>query len=255
MPGAEPFFYRAAGSEIGCLLIHGFGGSPHELKPMGKYLWEQGINAMGVRLKGHGTTPADMRGSTYLEWIDSAREGLKEIKKVCSSVFVAGLSMGGALTLHLAATHPEDIAGIIPICAPSILGGWRARLIPLAPFVNRVIPYLPGIGKTVRDSSVKLVNYFWLPPASIIELLKFIGETNSILPRIKIPALVIASRHDPVVPLDNAEYIMEHISSADKSMFVVDNSLHVVTVDYDKDSVFRETEKFIRKQTSASNVE
>ncbi|NLZ28542.1 MAG: alpha/beta fold hydrolase [Firmicutes bacterium] len=253
MPGAEPFFYRAE-SKIGCLLIHGFGGSPHELKPMGKYLWEQGINAMGVRLKGHGTTPADMRRSTYLEWIDSAYEGLKEIKKVCSSVFVAGLSMGGALTLHLAATYPEDITGIIPICAPSILGGWRAKLIPLAPF-SRVIPYLPGIGKTVRDNTVKLVNYFWLPPTSIIELLKFINETNAILPRIKLPALVIASRHDPVVPLDNAEYIMEHISSADKNMFVVDNSLHVVTVDYDKDSVFRETEKFIRRQLSVSSAE
>lgn len=127
-------------------------------------------------------------------------------------------------------------------------------MIPLAPF-SRVIPYLPGIGKTVRDNTVKLVNYFWLPPASIIELLKFINETNAILPRIKLPALVIASRHDPVVPLDNAEYIMEHISSADKNMFVVDNSLHVVTVDYDKDSVFRETDKFIRRQSSVSSAE
>ncbi|MFY9114778.1 MAG: alpha/beta fold hydrolase [Dethiobacteria bacterium] len=254
MPGAEPFFYQAD-SKIGCLLIHGFGGSPHEMKLLGKYLWEHGITALGVRLKGHGTTPADMRRSTYRDWIDSAEEGLDEIKKICSKVFVAGLSMGGALTLNLAATHPEDIAGIIPICAPSVLGGWRAKLIPLAPYFTRVAPYLPGVGKSIRDNSVKLANYFWLPSKSIIELLKFIDETNNMLPQVRQPALVIASRCDPVVPLANAEYIIEHISSADKSMFVVENSLHVVTVDYDKDSVFRKTDEFIKNQSSVLALE
>lgn len=245
LPGAEPFLYQAGG-KIGCLLIHGYTGSPYNMKLMGEYLWEKGITALGVRLKGHGTFPGDMKDCTYRDWIGSAEEGLKLLKNICSEVYVAGLSMGGAITLYLAAKYPQEIAGIIPMCAPAVIGGWRSRLIPFAPVISRLAPYLPMTGNSVRDPSVKQVNYKWAPSVSLIELLKLIDRTKDAIPLIGQPALVVASRNDPLVPESSAEYILNNIASGQKQIMKVDNSYHVVTLDYDKDIIFRKSEEFIK---------
>ena len=35
---------------VGCLLIHGAGGSPEEMRPMADYLFRQGFTVLGIRL-------------------------------------------------------------------------------------------------------------------------------------------------------------------------------------------------------------
>ena len=37
----NPFFFE--GGEVGCLLVHGFSGSPPEMRPMGEYLAGKGL--------------------------------------------------------------------------------------------------------------------------------------------------------------------------------------------------------------------
>jgi len=58
----NPFFFE--GGEVGCLLVHGFSGSPPEMQPMGDYLAGKGLTVLGVRLAGHGTSPEDMATTT-----------------------------------------------------------------------------------------------------------------------------------------------------------------------------------------------
>jgi hypothetical protein len=53
-PSTEPFYFP--GNEIGCLLIHGFTGTPKEMRWMGEYLARQGYSVLGVRLAGHATS-------------------------------------------------------------------------------------------------------------------------------------------------------------------------------------------------------
>jgi len=50
-PGAEPFFL--SGSRCGCLLVHGFTGTPKEMRWMGENLHSQGYTVLGIRLSGH----------------------------------------------------------------------------------------------------------------------------------------------------------------------------------------------------------
>ncbi|NLA05166.1 MAG: alpha/beta fold hydrolase, partial [Firmicutes bacterium] len=109
IPGAEPFAFP--GGEVGCLLVHGFTGNPSSMRPMGEYLAAQGFTVVGPRLKGHGTRVDDMLDNRYQEWIASAEAGLEEIRKQCVTVFVAGLSMGATLSLHLAHSHPDIVKG------------------------------------------------------------------------------------------------------------------------------------------------
>jgi hypothetical protein len=47
---AEPFFFP--GGPIGVLLVHGFTGSPKEMRWMGEYLAQDGFTVLGIRLPG-----------------------------------------------------------------------------------------------------------------------------------------------------------------------------------------------------------
>lgn len=121
---AEPFYLP--GGSTGCLLIHGFGGSPLEMTPLGEYLHSEGMTVSAVMLAGHGTTPSDLRGKSWADWISSAVAGLEKLKSSCAHVFVIGFSMGGTISLHLAANYPVD--GVITVCAPVYLDTSAAPL-------------------------------------------------------------------------------------------------------------------------------
>ena len=73
----EPFRFPAAHpSEIGALLIHGFMGSPKELRPIGEHLAEAGINVHGILLPGFGTGISRLATVRRTEWLEAARPGL-----------------------------------------------------------------------------------------------------------------------------------------------------------------------------------
>ncbi|HLA87386.1 MAG TPA: hypothetical protein VJL10_05165, partial [Anaerolineales bacterium] len=69
IPTTEPFFF--SGGRTGCLLIHGFTGTPKEMRWMGEYLNQQGLTCLGIRLAGHATHPEDMRRSRWTDWAAS----------------------------------------------------------------------------------------------------------------------------------------------------------------------------------------
>ena len=120
MPGAEPFFF--SGNDVGVLVCHGFTGTTQSMRPLGQALAAAGYTVIGPRLKGHGVTPQAMAKTTAADWISSVDEGLAELRKTCSQLFMVGLSMGGTLSLYTAAKHADVINGVIPINAPLQIG-------------------------------------------------------------------------------------------------------------------------------------
>ncbi len=101
----SPFFLE--GGSIGVLLIHGFTGSPPEMRLVGDYLHQRGFTVSGPLLPGHGTTVEDMNRCQWTDWTNHVEKALADLQARCETVFVGGLSMGSLLTLYLAAHHPE----------------------------------------------------------------------------------------------------------------------------------------------------
>ncbi|MCF2435802.1 alpha/beta fold hydrolase [Streptomyces thinghirensis] len=95
LPGAEPF--RHEGGEVGVLLCHGFTGSPQSLRPWAQYLAARGLTVALPLLPGHGTRWQDMQVTGWQDWYAEVDRELRALRERCASVFVAGLSMGGAL--------------------------------------------------------------------------------------------------------------------------------------------------------------
>ena len=93
IPTAEPFFFPGDRSKPACLLIHGFTGTPKEMRWMGEFLNERGYTCLGVRLAGHATVPEDMIRSNWTDWSASVEDGYSTLRSITVNLFLVGLSM------------------------------------------------------------------------------------------------------------------------------------------------------------------
>ncbi len=244
MRGAEPFRY--GGGDVGVLVSHGFTGTTQSVRPLGEALAAQGFTIAGPRLAGHGTSMEDHARSTALGWIRSIEEDLDWLEGRSSSVFFAGLSMGGMFSLYFAGTRPDLIQGIIPINACVYLDNpdlARLTFDPQAP------PTVPGVGSDIKAPGIEELVYPEVPMPAVKEFMALMRVTDDLLPSITCPALVLQSLEDHVVPPENGPYILERLGSTDKELVRLENSYHVATLDNDKELIAELTTRFIQERT------
>ena len=199
-----------AGGERGCLLLHGFTGSPLEMVPLAEALAAGGYTVRVARIAGHGTTPEDLASTTWEDWVDSARGAFEALRSQCPRVAVVGLSMGGALALHLAATASPR--AVVALATPVRI---RPVLATLARAVSPYLPYVPVIARVgPRRTEVMAyrANYLRIPLAAAGDLARLIDRTMALLPQIRIPALVVQGRRDWIIPRESADAIWRTIA-------------------------------------------
>lgn len=139
IPTAEPFFFP--GNSTGCLLVHGFTGTPKEMRWLGEFLAEQGYSVLAVRLAGHATRPEDMIRSHYQDWLASIEDGWNLLSGVSQQIFLIGLSMGGVLSLLSSTRLPA--AGVVAMSTPYRLQrDWRLN------FIRQIAWFMPYLRKS-----------------------------------------------------------------------------------------------------------
>jgi carboxylesterase len=243
---AQPF--RFEGNSTGVLVIHGFTGCTQSMLPYGKALAARGYTVLGPRLPGHGTTVEDMASRKYTEWTAETERALQELCGHCAPVFVTGLSMGGTITLTLAAHFGDKITGIIPINALAL----TEPLLRLAPILKYLLKTRPGVGSDIKRPEGKESCYDQVPLPAVPELTALLKVMRAGLPGVRVPALVIASRQDHVVKEPaNAEYIMANLGSKDKKLLWLENSYHVATLDNDAEFIFEQAAQFIERRAGS----
>jgi carboxylesterase len=247
LPGADPIFIE--GNEAGFLFVHGFTAAPYEGREMAEWMHKKaGLTVSVPLLPGHGTHPGDLRGIAWLDWYLHVREKYFELRQQCKKIFVCGLSMGGALVLHLASHHKVD--GVITLAGAVFIKDWRLFLLPVARYL---IPYhFKSKGPDVKNTAIKkeIPNYSKYPVRTIYQLLALLEHTRQDLPEVFAPALLIHSKKDRTVPFDNLQYIYDRLSSKEKEMYVLEESYHVITIDVEKEKVFNKVSMFIGEELS-----
>lgn len=246
--GAEAFYFE--GNEIGCLLAHGFTGTPQSMRYLGEFLArEGGLTVACPRLTGHGTTPEDMAASTAEDWVRTVEGALETLRRQCDKIFVGGLSMGGTLALYLAAMYPNVVSGVVPINASVFLN--KPDFARLA-FMADAPQMIPGCGSDIQDPTEKEVVYSVIPVPAIRQFYALMGATRDLLPRVVCPTLIFQSRQDHVVHPDNAPFILERVCAREKELVWLENSYHVATLDHDKDLIGHRMLDFIRTTGNGS---
>lgn len=239
MAGAEPFFLQ--GGARGVLLVHGFTGTPAEMRLLGDHLHGCGYTVLGVRLTGHGTTVEELAQTGWQQWYNCVEDGYHLLRGICESVQVVGLSLGGLLSLRLAAEQPVD--KVVALSAPIFLHDKRIARLPLYRIFRSYAPK-----KRRRYAGIEeryLVHYDHTPLSSLSSLLELIKQAEAFLRRVSAPALLVQSRREHTVRPESAEYIYERLASSDKTILWLEKSGHIVTLDTERETVYAAVTRFL----------
>jgi carboxylesterase len=134
-PEHEPFLIEAGTSRA--LLIHGFLGSPRELRPLAQELVNAGVTARGVLLPGFGPDIARLKNVRAEQWLAAARAAWEEIREGASRATLIGFSMGGAVALQLAAEAGLEPDQLILLAPHWKFADRRAVVLPVAKYLIR----------------------------------------------------------------------------------------------------------------------
>lgn len=217
-PQFAPFSLEHEGADadrVGVMLVHGFTGSPADMRPLAELLYDLGADCHAINVPGHGLDISNLQAMTAEIWRESVLAAWHDHAQRYRRTILVGYSMGGAAALQMAATAAPDL------------------LILLAPFVrinDRRAVFLPVAGKLIRE--VKLLSGLdfenpvirqWLKAALpdleiddpeiqrrlreetgvagtvINELRKFGSAANRAAPKVSCPVVILQGHHDFVV--------------------------------------------------------
>jgi carboxylesterase len=242
----NPFFYE--GGDTAVLLVHGFTGTPSELRPLGQYLRDEGFTVYAPLLAGHGTSPEEMECTTWKDWWKSTLDAYERLKQEgVQQIVAAGLSMGGALVLNLARTVPLD--GVIPMCAPIWLKDKRSHLVDV---IRHVKPYLPRRETKPAHIEEHLVPYDKTPLKCVSSLRRLIRHVRFHLGEVEVPALIVQAEQDETVVPKSAIHIYNAIASKEKRISWYPKSSHIITLDKERIKLFQEVAHFVRRISGAA---
>jgi carboxylesterase len=241
---------------IGVVCVHGFTGTPYDMRFLGGELARGGYHVHGLRLPGHGTRVEDLDETRWQDWADAVEDAFDEMRLSCSRVAVVGLSLGGLLSLHLAAKRPE-VAAVASLAAPLWLEGASARvaawaasgaLARFAPMM-RAIPKLGG--SDIRDPVVKAKGYGYpsIPVRALAQLVEFMQLVARELDHVTQPVLVVHAEQDHTAPVACAKTIAERTHAVRTR--ILSRSFHVIANDVERDIVAAEVLHFLRKHVPA----
>ena len=241
---AKPYFIKKG--KTCCLLLHGYTSSPQEFKLLAKYLTQKNISVYAPLLKGHGTDPIDLANTNYNDWLESAKEALKKLKKEYDPIILIGNSMGGNLSFLL--KEDKKVKAIISLGTP-IFFKWELTARLVTPFLYLFKEFqrkhfTKEVKKVIEEN--KREHYEYYPINTVYSVLKLMRLTKKILNKINKPTLVMQSSKDITLSNKNALFIYNNIKCENKKIVFIPDSYHVFIIDKYKEVAFKEIYEFIK---------
>ena len=222
----QPFNWP--GGQPAALLVHGFPGSPADMRALGESLHEAGWTVHGLLLPGLGPELASIINYTCADWLAAADAALAELQQTHRPVLLIGHSMGAGLSIKIATSRWPD--GLVLLAPFWQLGTWWQRWLALAvkPFFPYVQPFKyinfsePMIRREILDVMPNLnlddpavqQQIRRLPvPIKIFEQLMALGRAvRQSAGRAAAPTLVIQGTLDDTVKVTSTRYLLQKLA-------------------------------------------
>ncbi len=240
---------------LGVLVIHGFTASLDCVSGVTEALKPLGIPTRMPVLRGHGAeSPEAMRGVDWRDWVADAEAALQDILDEAERAIIFGHSMGGLVTLTLAADHADHIDSIVVAAAAVQLDSPLAPGRPfyfLAPLASRLMGKL-DMPPTYADPSLASndTNYSWAPGDAVLSLLRFSERTRQRLPEVNVPTLIMQSRKDTTVAPESAEIIYNRISTPPEQKRIVwfEKTEHEMFRDCEREATIKTVADYVQER-------
>lgn len=249
------------------LLFHGMTGSPYEMKKMGKALFDADFDVFCYCLPGHGTSPINIKTVRWQDWYDDSVLHYKELTQKYDEVYLGGLCLGAVLAIAIAQEY-QNVRGIVSLSTTLFLDGWTIPwynfFMPIG--VHTILRYYYSfperepyglknetlrrkIASLQKRNTEALDNY---PMSCIYELLKFSKQTQKNIAKVTAPILLMHAKEDDLTSTKSAEFVYRNISSKTKNYIKLENSYHLIVMDYERDYVFEKSIEFFNSLSDFS---
>ena len=247
------------------LLIHGLAGSSLEVARLGQILQQSGLVVLTPNIPGFAYG-SPMSG--WHSWVEAVRGHVQTLELAYATVSIIGISMGATLCMEIA-TH-DDVTAIVLLAPATAYDGWAipwyrfmlpiARYLPFRntyryveaePFGVKNVTMRAAIKKMLEDRHASEVGGESISFDQLAEADALIAHVLPRMDMINDPLLIMHAADDESVHPRNAQYIFDRVSSADKELIFLGDCYHMITVDNERDTVFYETEMFIKRSINA----
>jgi carboxylesterase len=252
--------FELEGDDRGVLLVHGFTGTPFEMRFLGEHLHAQGMTAHGICLPGHTTAPEELDRTPWTDWYAHVERGLDRLRARCRQVAVVGQSLGGLLSLRLAAHRGAELAAVVSLAAPLWLTPPARALVMLlrrSPrLAGRLRPLRKRGGSDVADLEMKARNpsYPVIPLRALLEFDRARLTIRAELPAIRTPLLLVHAIHDHVAPYASMAAIASRVTSPDIQTLTLARSYHLVAIDLERHRVAEAVANFLGTRSPARSA-
>lgn len=225
-------------SHLGVVVLHGLGGTPHSVLPVTAAVHGAGYVTVAPRLPGHGTSPDDLAGRTWDEWLQAVLVVCDELAgRSSAGIVVIGQSMGATLALA-AATQRPYVCGV---------GAINALVGTTDPDATEHLEHLISQGRTMQpagdpdlcDPHAHDSSYPELALTALLQLSLGAAAVHELLPTIAVPVFVASGDHDSTVDPATSDMLASAVAGPVRRLRLA-NSGHVAALDLDRELLCRE---------------
>ncbi len=229
--GPEHLPFLLEGGRPAALLVHGFPGTPAEMRGLGQSLHRAGWTVQGLLLPGFGPDLPALTQRRYEDWLGAIEDALKNLRRDHSPLLLVGYSMGGALSTTVAVR--EKVDGLV-LLAPFV---WQDP--PLQRYLGWLLrPFLPQYFRPFRlfnldDPQARAFLSNLMPqwdlddlhvqeqlrqvevPLTLFDQVRQAGQLAlENAPRLGVPTLVVVGRRDEVAGVARVQPLLRRIRPA-----------------------------------------
>ena len=214
--GEEHNTFHLEGGKAAALLVHGFPGTPKEMRPLGDALHAAGWTVHAPLLPGFGADFETVMERTNDDWVNAVHDALITLKRDHSSVVLVGHSMGGALAIQVSArTAPDALILSAPFWKVDHIA-WKALPLIRVFFPQpRLFRYLrldfskpdvrEGIHNFLPDADLddpevqQAIRDFRVPVKMFAQIHRAGHRAYAAAPNVNVPTLVLQGAQDELV--------------------------------------------------------
>jgi carboxylesterase len=233
--------------------LHGLTGSPDELLPLTGALSAAGRVVHAPLLAGHGRDVAALAPTKWTDWLASADDALTAATVSGPAAIVAS-SAGGLLALHLAATRPRDVSGLVLLATPTSLSRVTIAQIRLRLLVPEAIrpaswnvimkPHGPDVSDRTQAAGLRSLPAY--PLRTLGQLLDMMADARARVHQVTQPVLVVHGDLDSVVSraqVDALAASLDHAARVER--LDLPASAHLVGIDRDRVLLQQQVVRFL----------
>ncbi|MGF1692042.1 alpha/beta hydrolase [Photobacterium kagoshimensis] len=248
------------------IIVHGLGEHSGRYQNLIQTLLPLNIAVYGFDHTGHGKSEGKRvfigNFDEFINTLDSYVDHVKQTHPN-SPLYLIGHSMGGLITSTYLIQHQNKIDGAI-LSAPAIQPPPQISpvLITLGKYIAAIAPTLPAVALDIKGLSRddKVIDSYQQDPlvhagnvtAGLSRQIQLaMGDVAQDGHRIKLPILVLQGTQDRLVNPQGAKFLVDTVSSKDKTLKQYDGLYHELFNEPEKAAVLKDVKQWISQHIAA----